>query len=261
MISEQRVFSAIGAGKTRRMYRLLRPDGRTVVVALDHAAYMGAGPDYGQALAAIALGEPDGILATWHLARWRPEIFARVGLILRIDGGTSDLGEHATVDTGAVLYRVEDALCLGADAVVVLVFPGAPEEHLSLQRLARLCGECERVGMPVMAEVVPGGFQDHAAWTVDKVARGARLAAELGADIVKTVCPGEPERFATVVEACPVPVVVLGGPRRQSEDEVVALARGVIAAGAAGIAFGRNVWASPDPRRLLARLRNAVHWT
>ena len=54
-------------------------------------------------------------------------------------------------------------------------------------------------------------------------------------------------------------MVALGGPKIDSEDDVVALARGVVEAGAAGVAFGRNVWGSPDPAKLIARLHEAVH--
>jgi DhnA family fructose-bisphosphate aldolase class Ia len=107
--------------------------------------------------------------------------------------------------------------------------------------------------------VIPGGWGQAVPWSIESVSMGARIAAELGADIVKTVCPGDTAAFSAVVEACPVPVVALGGPRMASEDDVVALARGVVEAGAAGIAFGRNVWGSPDPAALLGRLHDAVH--
>ena len=98
-------------------------------------------------------------------------------------------------------------------------------------------------------------------WTVDSVSRAARICAELGADIIKTPCPGPADEFEAVAEACPVPVVVLGGPKMASEEDVVALATGVVRAGAAGIAFGRNCWGSADPGKLLARLHEAVHGT
>ena len=253
------VCSSVGAGKLRRLRRFLKADGRSVLVAMDHAAYMGAGPPYGAGLEAIAAGRPDGILATWHLARSHAGLFADVGLVVRLDGGISELGERADSDVGDILHDVEAALTLGADGVVVLAFPGAADEHLSLLRLARLASACERHGLPVMAEVIPGGWGQAVPWTVENVAKGARIGAELGADIVKTVCPGPPAEFSAVVEACPVPVVALGGPRMTSEDDVVALARGVTAAGAAGIAFGRNVWGSSDPASLLERLHDAVH--
>lgn len=250
--------SAVGAGKTRRLRRLFGDDGKAVFVALDHAAYMGAGPpaDIGRSVAA---GRPDGVLATWHLARSNAADLAHTGLILRVDGGTSELGAMATEDVSSLLYRAEEAMALGADAVVLLVFAGAPDEDRSLRRLARLCGECELLGLPVMAETIPGGWGQAVPWTTDNVIRSARIAVELGADIVKTMCPGRPEDFSAVAEAIPAPVVVLGGPKADSEDEVVELAGGVVAAGAAGVAFGRNVWGSEDPEALIGRLKAAVH--
>jgi DhnA family fructose-bisphosphate aldolase class Ia len=260
-VTDDRGVSAVGAGKRRRMRHLLKPDGRTVLVAMDHAAYMGGGPPLGPALDAIASGMPDGILATWHIARCHAELFASSGLVLRLDGGVSELGEPAAGDVADLLYRAEHALSLAADAVVVLAFPGAPDEHLSLQRLARVVSDCEQLGLPVMAEMIPGGWSRAVPWTVENVARAARIGAELGADIIKTVCPGEPAEFAAIAQACPVPVVALGGPRMASEDDVVALARGVVEAGAAGIAFGRNVWGSSDPAGLIRQLATAVHGT
>jgi DhnA family fructose-bisphosphate aldolase class Ia len=254
-----KVSSSVGAGKLRRMHRMFQADGRALFVAMDHAAYMGQGPSYDGGLQSIAAGRPDGILATWNIARTQPELFARSGLVLRVDGGTSELGERAGGDVGDVLCDVDDALSMGADCVVMLAFPGQHDEHLSLRRLGNLAAQCERVGLPVMAEVIPGGWGQAVPWSIESVALGARIAAELGADIVKTVCPGDPAEFSPVVAECPVPVVALGGPRMRSEDDVVGLAAGVVMAGAAGIAFGRNVWGSPDPAALLGRLHEAVH--
>ena len=252
--------SAVSAGKRRRFRHIFRADGRAVFVAMDHPAYMGMGVAP-SAAAAIAQGRPDAVLATWHLARTRPEDFAGAGLVLRVDGGISDLGDPPAGDTTSLLYSAEQALVLGADAVVIMVFPGTPDEEHSLGRLAHLAAECELLGLPVMAESIPGGWPRTVGWTPENVSRGARLAVELGADIVKTMCPGPPEQFAAVAEACPAPVVALGGPKVDDTDQVVALARGVVAAGGAGVAFGRNVWGSDDPAALVGRLLEAVHGT
>jgi DhnA family fructose-bisphosphate aldolase class Ia len=257
-VKDSHATSAVAAGKTRRLRRIVKADGRACLVAIDHAAYMGGGPSL-DAMPAIAAGRPDAILATWHLARAHADTFADCGLVLRVDGGTSELGDPSASDLSSLLHRAEEALSIGADAVVVLVFPGAPDEDRSLHRLARLASECELLGLPVVAEAIPGGWARAVEWDTANVARAARIAVELGADVVKTVCPGPPEELGAVVDACPAPVVVLGGPRTDSEDDVVALARGVVRAGAAGIAFGRNVWGSPDPTALVARLREAVH--
>jgi DhnA family fructose-bisphosphate aldolase class Ia len=256
--ADGRFESAIGAGKRRRARRLFGADGRTVLVALDHAAYMAAGPS-AAAVSACASAGPDGVLVTWHTARAHIDELDAVGLVLRLDGGVSDLGEPGGEDVSDVMYGAEQAVAIGADAVVLLAFPGAPDEHRSLQRLARVCAECEQLGLPVMAEMIPGGWARAVDWSVDNVSAAARIGVELGADIVKTVCPGRPEEFAAVVAACPAPVVALGGPKIDSEDDVVALAGGVVEAGAAGVAFGRNVWGSPDPAKLIARLHDAVH--
>ena len=158
------------------------------------------------------------------------------------------------------MYSVEQAITIGADAVVILVFPGAPDEQLSLQRLARLVGECEQVGLPVMAESIPGGWGQAVPWTIENVARGvAHLRGSSAPTSSRRCAPALPAEFAPVVDVCPVPVVALGGAKMNSEDDVVALAAGVVQAGAAGIAFGRNVWGSSDPAKLLARLHEAVH--
>ncbi len=251
--------SAVGAGKLRRMRRMFGADGRSLFVAVDHAAYMGAGPPIGAPMHEIAAGRPDAVLATWHLARAYAGAFAQSGLVLRVDGGVSELGAQSGDDLTAILHRPEEALTIGADCVVVLAFPGAPDEDRSLTRLARLCSECELLGLPVMAEMIPGGWGKAVPWTTGNVARAARIGADLGADIIKTICPGPPEEFTAVVEASPVPVVALGGPKMKTEDDVVALARGVVQAGGAGVAFGRNVWGVEKPRKLLQRLREAVH--
>ena len=80
-----------------------------------------------------------------------------------------------------------------------MAYPGTPDEHVSLRRLAELCAECERLGLLVMAEVVPGGFGRAVPWSTENIARGARIAAELGADIVKTLAPSEPSEMEAVV--------------------------------------------------------------
>ncbi len=85
------------------------------------------------------------------------------------------------------------------------------------------------------------------------------MAAELGADAVKTEYTGDPETMAEVAEGCPVPVLTLGGAKGASEEAVVEAARGAIEGGARGIIFGRNVWQAEDPAKMSALLRETVH--
>lgn len=253
------VTSSVGAGKIRRMRRIFRDDGRTVMVAMDHAAVTGVGPRYGPEIADIARARPDAILASWHLARSQAELFGSAGLVLRLDGGITELGPTSSTDVSDLLCGIEDALRVGADAVIVLAYPGKSDEHVSLTRLAKLCAQSEQYGMPVVAETIPGGWERSIEWTVESISRAARVCSELGADVIKTVCPADPSDFGDVVRACPVPVIALGGPLLVSEEAVLGLAKGAVDAGAAGVAFGRNVWAAANPGAMVHRLHLAVH--
>ena len=254
------VVSAVGAGKTRRIRRFVGRDGRAVLVAIDMQLATGSGPAP-SVVEAVAEGRPDGMLVTWQIARRYPEAFAECGLILRMDGAVTHLDRYGTGDGLSLMYRAEQAAMIGADAVILMVYPGMSEERLSLRRLAALVGECERIGMPVLAESIPGGWNQEVPWDTENIARSARICVEIGADAVKTMAPTQIDEFGEVVKGCEAPLFVLGGPKRDSEDEVVGYAAGVVAAGASGICFGRNVWGASDPRAMVRRLGRAVHGT
>ena len=207
----------------------------------------------------IADGEPDGILATWQIARRYPRAFARCGLVLRVDGAATLIGDPASGDHMSLMYGAEQAAMIGADAVLLMAFPGMKDEVRSLRRLAALVGECEKIGMPVIAESIPGGWARDVPWDAENIARSARVCVEIGADAVKTMAPPDIDDLARVVENCEVPLLVLGGPKRDSEDEAVRYATDVMAAGASGIAFGRNTWGADDPTAMVRRLYKAVH--
>ncbi len=252
------VSSAVGAGKVRRFSRFMGRDGRALLVAIDMQLASGDGPAL-DVVMDIARGGPDGILATWHLARRYSEAFARCGLVLRMDGGATFLGRASADDHLPLLYRAEEAARIGADAVVLMVYPGKDDEVRSLGQLATLVGECEQLGLPVVAESIPGGWGRDVPWDSEHIARAARVCVEIGADAIKTMAPPEVEDLERVVESCQVPLFVLGGPRRDSEDEAVDHARRVVEAGASGIVFGRNTWGAADPTAMVRRLYQAVH--
>ena len=252
------IASATASGKRRRFARFTGEDGRSCLVAIDMQAGSGRGPAL-DAVVPIAAAGPDGIITTWHVARRFPEAFRRVGLILRVDGATTHLGETVSGDSFAMAFTAEQAAVVGADAVIMMVFPGSVDEGASLQRLARLVGEAERIGMPVIAESIPGGFARGVPWDVEHLSRAARVCIEHGADAVKTPAPPDVADVAAVVANCDGPLFVLGGPKAESDDDAVRHAGAAVAAGAAGIAFGRNVWQADDPPAVVRRLHAAVH--
>ncbi|MEN8112977.1 MAG: hypothetical protein ABFS21_01205 [Actinomycetota bacterium] len=254
----EHMSSAVGAGKVRRASRFIQKDGRAFLVALDMQASTGSGPDL-DIVERVAEGGADGILASWQIARRYPEAFADSGLILRIDGNLTQMGNYGGSDMFSLMFGIEEALMIGADAVVMMAFPGADDEHLSLSRLTAVVREAEKVGMPVIAESIPGTWARTIPWDTEHIAKSARICVEMGVDAVKTMAPPDIAELSDVVANTEAPIFVLGGPKKENEEEAVQYARDVVAAGAAGIAFGRNTWGAQDPVAMVRKLHQAVH--
>ena len=242
----------------RRFHHIFQPDHRTLIVACDHG--MISGPDQGiermaTTLDKVIAGGADAIMASYGTAVRFAGKLARVGLVLRIDGAASILGPKG--GAGAQFYTVEDALRLGADALCVTAFPGSPVEEATLKVLAQVIRQAHAWGVPVMAEMVPGGFDSEPEHrTVETVSISARVAAELGADWVKVPYV---DGFERVVETCYVPVVVLGGPAKAEPRATLDMVRAAMDAGAAGAVVGRNVWKAEDPTGMAASLVSIIH--
>ncbi|MBM4459253.1 MAG: deoxyribose-phosphate aldolase [Chloroflexi bacterium] len=242
----------------RRLRRIFRPDGRALIVACDHG--MISGPDrgierLGETLASVIRGGADAVMASYGTACRFEDLLADVGLVLRIDGAGTVLGPMD--GPGAQFYTVEDALRLGADALCVTAFPGSRHEEATLEVLARVIRQAHGWGLPVMAEMVPGGFDSGPEFrTLRSVSVAARVAAELGADWVKTAyAPG----FEQVIATCYVPVVVLGGPGKADPRATLEMVRGAMDAGAAGATIGRNIWQAEHPTGMAAALAAIIH--
>jgi fructose-bisphosphate aldolase/2-amino-3,7-dideoxy-D-threo-hept-6-ulosonate synthase len=92
----------------------------------------------------------------------------------------------------------------------------------------------------------------------EKVAHAARLGAELGADIVKTVYTGDIDSFREVVKSCPVPIAIAGGPTTNNEEELLETVQGALNAGAIGVTFGRNIFQHKDPSKMVRALSALV---
>jgi len=155
---------------------------------------------------------------------------------------------------------VETALRIGADGVKCMVYPGWDERPQSVAQFTALAFACRAWGMPVMAEVIPGGFVASAELrTPEKIAAGARIAVEAGADVIKTFYTGDAESFRLVVEYCPAPLVVLGGERAANDAALLQSVRDALDAGASGVAIGRNIWQHPHPAKITAALAALIH--
>lgn len=233
------------SGITVRLGKIFGADRRSVVVAMDHGLPgmfpLGHLKDPAGLLAAIAAGGADAVLTTPGIAKRFAAHLGGLGLILRLDGGATNIGEAPRASS--LIASVESALRLGADAVAVMGMCGTDDEAHSLRTLGEVATECRALGMPLMAEMLPLGFGGDP--SIAQLAMAARIGAELGADIIKTKYLGPSDAYREVTETCFAPVLVLGGSEREMAD-VTATIRDALAAGAAGVAMGRSVWRSGD---------------
>ena len=253
-----------------RLRSCLRPDlmpplfadtPRAVIVAIDHPLYMWpcAGlEDRRGLIASVAAAGADAFIATYGTLRDCAEEFAGCTKIMKLDLATVSVGAYRDSEF-RLAWTVEDAARVGADAVLTYVQLGTAGELDALAAAARVAAAADRAGLAYVCEIMPiEGPHYTDPYHPDAIAAAARAAAELGAHVVKTSMPTPPEAVA-LATTCGVPVVIAGGDLTGDTDALLARVRTAIAAGAAGVAFGRNVWSSADPAGMVRRLRGAVH--
>jgi putative autoinducer-2 (AI-2) aldolase len=149
---------------------------------------------------------------------------------------------------------MEEAIRLNASAVGISIFVGSDYEKDSLLNLAKLADEGEKYGIPVMAVTAVGKELEKR--DARYLALASRIAAELGARVVKTYwC----ENFAKVVTGCPVPVIMAGGPKVDTELQVFEFVYDGMQNGAIGVNLGRNIWQNPFPVAMIKGIRAIIH--
>ena len=249
----------MSSGKTVRLNRLLASDGKTAIAALDHGmagiAPLGALARLDLLIPELIAAGIDAVIVTPGALRKFAGLFGKLGIVVRVDCGPTALTKDWKENRPAV--SVEDVLRLGADAVIAMGIAGAPGESQSLQALTKLAGDCHQWGMVLVAEMLPGGF-GAVNCPAEQISVAARVGAELGADIIKISYSGSRESFRAVTENCYRPVVVLGG-SKQEPEQLTTSVMDAMAAGAAGVAVGRNIWESKAPGAIARKLVEVVH--
>lgn len=254
-------------GKSVRLNRILRDSKRkALVVAFDHGMVLG--PITGttnplEQIQKFADAGVNGILMNFGMLRHARGILCdpAPALILRLDWTTA----WSAVESGAKLHtellgRPEDALRNGADAVLTYLFIGTGDLEFEAKEIARnaeVARECERLGIPLIVETLARGKAVSNPTSPEWIKLHNRIAAEIGADVIKTEYTGDVITMREVVAICPIPILVLGGERRSEEAATEAI-RGIAQSGAAGIFFGRNVFQAPDVTTFLKRTRSLL---
>jgi len=240
-------------GMRNRLNQLI-PNGRCFFLPIDHGYFQGPTSCLekpGEAIKPI-LSYCDALFVTRGVLRAAIDPANTKPIILRVSGATSMVGKDLANE--GITTSIEEIIRLNASAVGVSVFVGSEYEHQTLMNLAKLANECENYGIPVMAVTAVGKELEKR--DARYLGLACRIAAELGARIVKTYwC----ENFDKVVCGCPVPVVIAGGPKCETEKEVFEFVYDGIQKGAIGINLGRNVWQSKQPVAMAKALRSIIH--
>jgi putative autoinducer-2 (AI-2) aldolase len=241
-------------GMTNRLSQLIHGDGRCVFMPIDHGYFQGPTrklEEPGKTLAPI-MPYADGVFVTRGVLRAAIDPVGSKPIILRVSGGTSMVG--ADLANEGITTDIEEVIRLNAAAMGISIFVGTNYEKDSLLNLSRLVNEGEKYGIPVMAVTAVGRELEKR--DARYLALSSRIAAELGARIVKTYwC----ENFEKVVSGCPVPVVMAGGPKTETERQVFDFVHDGIQKGAIGVNLGRNVWQNEHPVAMIKAIRAIVH--
>jgi len=241
-------------GKKNRLSRLIQSDGHCLFLPIDHGYFQGPTTKLekpGETVKPL-LPYCDAIFVTRGVLRSCIDPKNTTPIILRVSGGTSMVGEDLANE--GITTSMKEAVRLNVSAVGLSIFVGTKYEHQTLLNLARLVDEAEEYGMPVMAVTAVGKELEKR--DARYLALCCRIAAELGASVVKTYwC----ENFEKVVNGCPVPVVMAGGPKVDTELQVLEFVYDGMQKGAIGVNLGRNVWQSEHPVAMIRALRAIIH--
>jgi len=242
-------------GMKNRLSQLIKPDGHCFFLPIDHGYFQGPTTGLerpGETIKPL-LAYCDALFVTRGVLRACVDAIGAKPVILRVSGGTSMIGKDLA-DEG-LTTSIEEIIRLNAAAVGISVFVGSDYERQTLLNLAKLVNECENYNIPVMAVTAVG--KELVKRDARYLGLACRIAAELGARVVKTYwCE---EGFDKVVKGCPVPVVMAGGPRCETELEVLEFVYDGMQKGAIGVNLGRNVWQNAHPVAMARALKAVVH--
>jgi putative autoinducer-2 (AI-2) aldolase len=242
-------------GMQNRLSRLIQKDGKALFLPIDHGYFQG--PTHclekpGETIKDI-YQYADALMLTRGVLRNCVNPTIEKPIIMRVSGAVSVVGEDLANES--LVTSIQEILRLNASAVSMSVFVGSKYENKSLSNLAKLVDECEEYGIPVMAVSAVGKELEKR--EARYLALAARISAEIGARVVKTYyCK---EHFEKIVEGCPVPVVIAGGPKTETQKETFDFVYDGMQKGAIGINLGRNIWQTQYPVAAIRAIRGIVH--
>ena len=241
-------------GMKNRLSRIIKPDGKCLLMPIDHGYFLGPTSKLekpGETIKPL-LPYSDALFVTRGVLRSCVPPDSNIPIILRVSGGTSIVGKDLANE--GLTTSIKEAIRLNVSAVGLSIFVGSDYEHQTLMNLSNLVNEAEEYGIPVMAVTAVGKELEKR--DARYLSLCCRIAAELGAKVVKTYwC----EDFDKVVNSCPVPVVVAGGPKTDTEMEAFEFIADGMEKGAIGVNLGRNIWQNAHPVPMIKAIHAIIH--
>ncbi len=248
-------------GKQIRMERVInRNTGCSVIVPVDHGLTVGPIPGLVNMRETVSEVVDGGINAVLmhkgHVTGGHRGHGRDVGLFIHLSGATMlapDPNKKVLVAT------VEEAIKLGADGISIHINLGADDESLMLRDFGKIGKKCQEWGMPLLAMMYTRGDKVKNESDVDNVKLAARVAHELGADIVKVTFTGDAESFSRVTEGVTIPVLIAGGEKAKTDEDVLRNVKAALDGGGKGVSIGRNVFQHKSPKNFCLALSKLVH--
>lgn len=244
-------------GKEFRLSRILQK-GKALIVPMDHGVTIGPVKgliDIQATIEKVAKGGATAILLHKGLLRIL-QTPPGCGTILHISASTN-LSEIP--NWKVIVGSVEEAIRLGVDAISIHINLGSTHEQQMLESFGMISDACDKWQIPLLSMVYPRGINIKNPYDPVVVSHAARLGAELGADIIKTNYTGDYESFKDVVDGCPVPIIIAGGPKTDTTAEFLKTVQDALQAGAIGVAAGRNVFQDDNPTQMVAAISRIIH--
>ena len=239
-----------------RLNRILR-DGKMLCIPMDHGISNGPIEGLEDPHSVIYQCEDHGltsVIINKGILKTLPKP-PKVGILVHFSSSTSlSMTPNRKMLTGSV----EEAVRLGADGVSLHINIGGKEEPEMLEQLGNIAHQCHQWHMPLLAMMYPRGEKIKDPHDPEIVAHVARIGAECGADIVKTVYTGDIDSFSKVVRSTPVPIVIAGGPKAKSDEDVLQMTEDAMNAGAKGVTYGRNIFAHKNPQQIVKALAGII---
>ena len=249
------MFNNYSFGKKNRLSKIVMEDGKALMLAIDHGYFMGAahGMEMPKVQVEKLIPHIDSLMLSPGILTSQIGSDFEKGIVLRASGGNTIL--ESDIDNEGLILSAKNAIKLNASAIAVSMFVGAEHSHQTILNLTDAINDAMEYDLPVLGVTAVGkALKDKKEKRY--LTHESRLAAELGADIVKTYyCEG----FEEVVKKTTVPIIVAGGPKLDSYKDVLELCYNSIQCGAIGVDMGRNIWQSDYPEAITAGVAHIIH--